>query len=328
MADLATDYLGLQLPSPLILASSSLSNRIEYLQTAEGHGAGAVVLRSLFEEQIEAAATALDEELARGAESSPEARTYFPPQRVGPHEYLSLVERAKKALEIPVIASLNCCAPGSWTEYARDIEQAGADALEVNLYAVEANPEVSSAEVEARYLDVVRDVRRAVRIPIAVKLSPYFTSLAHFAARVDAAGVNGLVLFNRFLQPDISLDKMAAAPSMTLSSPAEALVPLRWIALLHGRVRSHLAASTGVYDAPGALKLLLAGAQVVQLASALVKNGIPHMAKILAGIEDWLDKRGLGGVDAARGVLSQRSVQDPGAYERAQYVHLILSQNI
>jgi dihydroorotate dehydrogenase (fumarate) len=327
MADLATEYLGLPLVSPLVLASSGLSNRIEYLQAAEGHGAGAVVLRSLFEEQIEAANTALDQELSRGAESSPEARTYFPPQRVGPHEYLSLVERAKKALEVPVIASLNCCAPGSWTEYARDIEQAGADALEVNVYAVEADPSVSSAEVEARYLDVVREVRAAVRVPIAVKLSPFFTSLAHFAASLDAMGANGLVLFNRFLQPDISLEKMSAAPSMTLSSPGEALLPLRWIGLLHGRVRAHLAASTGVYDAPGALKQILAGAQVVQVASTLVKNGIPHLGTILAGMEDWLDKRGLGSVDAARGTLSQRSVQDPGAYERAQYVHLILSQN-
>ena len=161
-----------------------------------------------------------------------------------------------------------------------------------------------------------------------MKLSPYFTSLAHFAARLDAAGVNGLVLFNRFLQPDISLEKMVATPAMTLSSPAEALVPLRWIALLHGRVRAHLAASTGVYDAQGVVKQLLAGAQVVQLASALVKSGIPQMGKILAGLEDWLDKRGLASVDAARGTLSQRAVQDPGAFERAQYVHLILSQNI
>src|SRR5512145_2980733 len=164
MADLATEYMGLRLPTPLVLASSALSNRVDNLEMAEGHGAGAVVLRSLFEEQ-----------LSRGSESSPEARTYFPPQRVGPHEYLSLVERAKKALEIPVIASLNCCAPGSWTQYARDIEQAGADALEVNLYAVEANPSVSAAEVEDRYLEAVDEVRRAVRIPIAVKLSPYFT---------------------------------------------------------------------------------------------------------------------------------------------------------
>jgi dihydroorotate dehydrogenase (fumarate) len=328
MADLATEYLGLKLPTPLVLASSALSNRVDNLEAAEGHGAGAVVLRSLFEEQIEAANTALEEELSRGAESSPEARTYFPPQRVGPHEYLSLVERAKKALEIPVIASLNCCAPGSWTEYARDIEQAGADALEVNLYSVEANAAVSSAEVEARYLEIVHGVRDAVRIPVAVKLSPYFTALAHFAGRLDKAGVNGLVLFNRFLQPDVSLEKMAAVPSMSLSSPTEALVPLRWIALLYGRVQAHLAASTGVYDAPAVVKQILAGAQVVQLASTLVKSGIPQMGKILAGVEDWLDKRGLSSVDAARGTVSQKAVQDPGAFERAQYVHLILSQNI
>lgn len=327
MADLATEYLGLHLPTPLVLASSALSNRIENLEVAEGHGAGAVVLRSLFEEQIEAANTVLEEELSRGAESNPEARTYFPPQRVGPHEYLSLVERAKRALEIPVIASLNCCAPGSWTEYARDIEQAGADALEVNLYAVEANPSLSSAEVEQRYLEIVAGVRAAVRVPIAVKLSPYFTSLAHFAARLDELRVDGLVLFNRFLQPDLSLEKMAAVPTMTLSGQAEALVPLRWIALLHGRVKAHLAASTGVYDAPGALKQILAGAQVVQLASALVKNGIPHLGKVLAAMEDWLDKRGAS-LGELRGSLSQRAIQDPGAYERAQYVHLILSQNI
>jgi dihydroorotate dehydrogenase (fumarate) len=328
MADLATEYMGLRLPSPLVLASSALSNRVDNLEAAEGHGAGAVVLRSLFEEQIEAANTALEEELARGSESSPEARTYFPPQRVGPHEYLSLVERAKRALDIPVIASLNCAAPGSWTGYARDIEQAGADAIEVNLYGVEANPGVSAEQVEKGYLDAVAEVRDTVRIPIAVKLSPFFTSLAHFAARLDAAGVNGIVLFNRFLQPDISLDRMTALPAMTLSAPAEALLPLRWIAILYGRVRAHLAASTGVHDAQGAVKQILAGAQVVQLASALVKNGIPHLGKVLAGIDEWLDARGAASVDDVRGSVSQRTVQDPGAYERAQYVHLILSQNI
>lgn len=328
MAELSTEYMGLSLRSPLVLASSALSNRVDNLEMAEGHGAGAVVLRSLFEEQLEGARTALEEELLRGSESSPEARTYFPPQRVGPHEYLSLVERAKKALEIPVIASLNCAAEGSWTGYARDIEQAGADALEVNLYAVEADRDVAAAEVEARYLRIVREVRAAIRIPVAVKLSPFFTSLAHFAARLDAAGVNGLVLFNRFLQPDLSLERMSVAPAMTLSPPSDALLPLRWIGLLHGRVRAHLAASTGVYDSAGALKQILAGAQVVQLASALVKHGIPHLGTVLAGIEDWLDRRGAGSVDAIRGALSQRNVQDPGAYERAQYVHLILSQNI
>lgn len=327
MADLVTEYMGLQLPTPLLLASSAFSNRVENLEMAEGHGAGAVVLRSLFEEQLEGTDSAFEEELRRGAESSAEARTYFPPQRVGPHEYLSLVERAKRALRIPVIASLNCTSGGSWTEYARDIEQAGADALEVNVYAVEADPAVSSADVEARYLDAVRSVRAAVRIPIAVKLSPFFTSLAHFAARLDEVGTNGLVLFNRFMQPDISLEKMAAVPSLTLSTPAEALLPLRWIALLSGRVRAHLAASTGVHDAHGALKQILAGAQVVQLASVLVKNGIPHLGKVLAGMEEWLDRRGASSLDEVRGALSQRAAQDPGAYERAQYVHLILSQN-
>ncbi len=328
MADLDTEYLGLSLPSPLVLASSALSNRLENLEMAEGYGAGAVVLRSLFEEQIEQSNAALEEELSRHAESNPEARTYFPPQRVGPHEYLSLVERAKKALEIPVIASLNCSAPGSWTEYARDIERAGADALELNLYAVEADPTAPAAEVERRYLEVVAAVRRAVRIPVAVKLSPFFSSLGHFAAEVDRAGANALVLFNRFVQPDISLDKMAAVPSMTMSSPHEMLLSLRWIGLLYGRLKAQLAASTGVYDAQGALKQLLAGAQVVQVASALVKNGIPHLGKMLAGIDEWMDRRGASSLAEIRGTLSQREVQDPSAFERAQYVHLILSQNI
>jgi dihydroorotate dehydrogenase (fumarate) len=328
MADTVTEYLGLALPTPLILASSALSNRVDNLEMAQGHGAGAVVLRSLFEEQIEAANTVLEEELSRGAESNPEARTYFPPQRVGPHEYLALLERAKKALDIPVIGSLNCCAPGSWTEYAHDIEQAGADALELNIYAVEADPRVPGEEIERRYLEIVQAVREAVRIPVAVKLSPFFTSVANVAARIDALGVNGLVLFNRFLQPDVNLDRMALQSSMALSAPAEMLLPLRWIGLLHGRVRAHLAASTGVYDTEGALKLILAGAQVVQLASTLVKNGIPHLGKILAGIEDWMDRRGASGLDDVRGSLSQRQIQDPAAFERAQYVHLILSQNI
>jgi len=328
MADLNTEYLGLKLPSPLLVASSALSNRIENLEAAEGHGAGAVVLRSLFEEQLEAQNTELEEAAARHADSSPEARTYFPPQRVGPHEYLSLVERAKKALDIPVIASLNCCAPGSWTGYAKEIASAGADALEVNLYAVEADPEVSGAEVEKRYLDIVRELRAAVKVPLAVKLSPYFTSLAHMARELDKAGVQGLVLFNRFLQPDISLERLAPQSVMTLSTPGEAVLPLRWMGLLAGRVKADLAASTGVHDAPGALKQILAGAQVVQLASALVKNGVPHLGKVLQGMEEWMDRRGHSNLAEIRGSMSQKQISDPGAFERAQYVHLILSQNV
>ncbi len=328
MADLTTNYLGLTLASPLVVASSALSNRIENLEAAEGHGAGAVVLRSLFEEQLEAENTALEEAAAKHADSSPEARTYFPPQRVGPHEYLSLVERAKKALDIPVIASLNCCDTGSWTGYAKEIASAGADALEVNLYAVEANPMVSGAEVEKRYLDIVRDIRAAVKVPIAVKLSPYFTSLGHMALQLEQAGAQGLVLFNRFLQPDISLERLAPHSVMTLSSPSEALLPLRWMGLLHGRTKAHLAASTGVYDAPGTLKQILAGAQVVQMASALVKNGVPHLGKVLQGVEEWLDRRGHANLGEVRGTLSQKEISDPGAFERTQYFHLILSQNV
>ncbi len=328
MADLSTEFMGLRLPSPLVLASSALSNRIENLEAAEGHGAGAVVLRSLFEEQIEAAGTRLDEALARQSESNPEARTYFPPQRVGPHEYLALVQKARAALRIPVIASLNCCAPGSWTGYAREIEGAGAHALEVNLYSVEADPAISGDEIEKRYVEIVAGIHAAVKIPIAVKLSPYFTSLPHVANQLVAAGARGIVLFNRFLQPDISLERLAPHSVMNLSSPAEALLPLRWIGLLHGRVKADLAASTGVHDAAGALKQLLAGARVVQIASALVRNGVPYLGTVAAGIEEWMDRRGHSTLAEFQGTLSQREVADPGAFERAQYVHLILSQNI
>lgn len=327
MADVATKYLGLELPSPLVLASSSISNRVEALEAAEGHGAGAVVLRSLFEEQLEGVQTALDEELERGQDTNPEGRTYFPPQRVGPHEYLSLVERAKKALRIPVIASLNCAAPGSWCEYARDIERAGADALELNIYTVGADPAVTGAMIERSHLEIVESVRAAVKLPIAVKLSPYYTSVANMAARMEAAGAQGLVLFNRFLQPDISLEKLAPLVGMNLSLPSETLVPLRWVALLHGRVKVDLAASTGIHDAQGAAKHLLAGATVVQLASTLVKNGVNHFGRIRAELEGWMDKRGYSTLDDLRGTLSQRQVIDPAAFERAQYVQLILSQN-
>jgi dihydroorotate dehydrogenase (fumarate) len=328
MADLTTEYLGLQLPSPLVLASSALSNRLENLEAAEGYGAGAVVLRSLFEEQIEAANTELEEAGLQHSDSNPEARTYFPPQRVGPHEYLSLVQRAKKALGIPVIASLNCCAPGSWTGYARQIADAGADAIEVNIYSVEADPSLPGSEVERRYVEAVAGIQAAVKVPVAVKLSPYFTSLANVVAQLQQTGVAGVVLFNRFLQPDISLERLAPVSVMSLSTPSEALLPLRWIGLLHGRVQLDLAASTGVHDSAGALKQLLAGATVVQLASTLTRNGVPHLGKILQGIEEWMDRRGHSSIDEFRGTLSQKQVGDPGAYERAQYVHLILSQNI
>lgn len=327
MADLSTTYMGLKLPTPLVVASSSISNRVENFPAAEASGAGAVVLRSLFEEQIEAAESELEEKLSVAVDSSPEARSYLPPQRIGPHEYLRLIEKAKKSIRIPVIASLNCAAPGSWSEYAAQVERAGADALEVNIYSIGADPDVSGEELERQYLEIFQSVRSTVKIPIALKLSPFFTSLAHVAKRFDAAGANGFVLFNRFLQPDIDLDRMALHSSMQLSQPNEMLLPLRWIAILHGRVKADLAASTGVHDAGGVVKQLLAGAQVVQLAATLIRNGVAHLATLRNGLDDWMERGRYSSIADFRGTLSQREAKDPRAFERAQYVHLILSQN-
>jgi dihydroorotate dehydrogenase (fumarate) len=326
MADLSTTYLGLRLGSPLVLASSTLSGRVEALQQAEQHGAGAVVLRSLFEEQIEAVNTALEEAQAQASESSPEATSYFPRVSAGPREYLDFVRRAKRAVRIPVIASLNCSAPGSWSEYAPRIEEAGADALEVNVFAVQADPAVGAADVERQYDEIVAAVRASVKIPVAVKLAPYFTALASSLQRFEAAGVDGFVLFNRFLQPDIALDKLAMRNDVSLSQPGDMLLPLRWIALLHGRVRADLAASSGVHDWQGVAKLILAGATVVQLASVLVKNGVEHLAVLRDGLEQWMDRRGYSTCDDFRGTMSARRSGEPGAFARAQYVGMLTGQ--
>jgi len=327
MADLSTTYMGLTLQSPLLLASSSLTNKVENFQAAEQHGAGAVVLRSLFEEQIEAMDSALQETLSRSSEISAEAQSFFPRQVIGPQEYLRLVASAKKAVRIPVIASLNCVAPGSWSGYAKQIEEAGADGLEVNLYGVQADPNISGAEVENRYHAIIAGIRDTVKIPMAVKLSPFFTALANTVSRFDATGVQAFVLFNRFLQPDFSLEKLSLRSDMSLSQPGEMLLPLRWIALLYGRIKADLSASTGVHDVAGVLKMMLAGATTVQLAAALVKNGVPYLAKLRDGLEEFMDKRGYANIEDFRGTLSQRVIREPGAFERAQYVQLILSQN-
>jgi dihydroorotate dehydrogenase (fumarate) len=327
MSDLSTRYMGLELPSPLVVASSSISNKPENFQSAEASGAGAIVLRSLFEEQIEAAETALEEAVSFQSDANPEARSYLPPQRIGPREYLRLLDKAKKAVRIPVIASLNAAAAGSWSEYGKQLEDAGADAIEVNIYAVGADPAVSGADIERECIEIVRSVRKAVKVPIALKLSPYFTSFANVAKKFDDEGVNALVLFNRFLQPDIDLDRMSLNSSMQLSQPWEMLLPLRWTAILHGRVKADLAASTGVHDTAGVVKMLLAGATVVQLAASLLRNGVTHLATLQKGLDDWMERGHYSAIDDFRGTLSQKSARDPRAFERAQYVNLILSQN-
>jgi len=328
MSDLSTRYMGLQLPSPFVVASSSLSNKPENFQSAEASGAGAIVLRSLFEEQIEAAETALEEAVSFQSNANPEARSYMPPQRIGPREYLRLLDKAKKSVRIPVIASLNAAAAGSWSEYAKQLEDSGADGIEVNIYAVGADRDVTGEQIERECIEIVRSVRKAVKIPIALKVSPFFTSFANVARKFDAEGVNALVLFNRFLQPDIDLDRMALHSSMQLSQPWEMLLPLRWTAILHGRVKADLAASTGVHDTAGVVKMLLAGSTVVQLAACLIRNGVTHLSTLRTGLEGWMDRGHYSAIDDFRGTLSQKEARDPRAFERAQYVNLILSQNL
>ncbi len=327
MSDLTTRYLGLELPSPLVVASSSISNRPENFQAAEASGAGAIVLRSLFEEQIEAAESALEEAVSFQSDANPEARSYLPPQRIGPREYLRLLDKARKAVRIPVIASLNAAAAGSWSEYAKQLEDAGASAIEVNIYQVGADPAVTGDQIEKECIQIVRSVRKAVKVPIALKLSPYFTSFANVARKFDDEGVNGLVLFNRFLQPDIDLDRLALNSSMQLSHPWEMLVPLRWTAILYGRVKADIAASTGVHDTAGVVKMILAGATVVQLAATLLRNGVTHLAGLKSGLAEWMERGHYSALDDFRGSLSQKEARDPRAFERAQYVNLILSQN-
>jgi dihydroorotate dehydrogenase (fumarate) len=327
MADLRTRYLGLELPSPLVASSSPLTGSLDGLRRLEAAGAGAVVLPSLFEEELAEEAGEVDALLASGATSA-EARAGYPAQAgygAGPAAYLSLVERAKEALSVPVIASLNGVSRTGWVRYAARLEEAGADALELNVYYVSSRPGLSGSEVEWHYLDVVRAVRRAIGIPLAVKLSPYFSSLANLAGQLVEAGANGLVLFNRFYQPDLDIETLEVAPRLELSTPTELRLPLRWIAILHRRFGVSLAASTGVHTVEDVVKVLLAGADVAMMTSALLRHGPDHLRRVEAGLCDWMDGHGYETVDQLRGRLSQRSVPDPAAFERANYIRTLAS---
>jgi dihydroorotate dehydrogenase (fumarate) len=329
MADLRTRYLGLELPSPLVASSSPLTGTLEGLGRLEAAGAGAVVLPSLFEEDLAEEAREVDALLATGATGA-EARAGHPEQAgygAGPAAYLSLVERAKARLSIPVIASLNGISRGGWVRNAARLEQAGADALELNVYYVSSSPAQSGSEVEWRYLDIVGAVRQAAGIPLAVKLSPYFSSVTNMAGQLVEAGVDGLVLFNRFYQPDLDVETLQVVPSLELSTSAELRLPVRWIAILYRRLGVSLAASTGVHTAEDVLKVLLAGADVATMASALLRNGPDHLSHVEALLRDWLDRHGHESVDRVRGRLSQRSVPDPAAFEQANYLKVLASRS-
>jgi dihydroorotate dehydrogenase (fumarate) len=329
MTDLTTTYLGLPLRSPLVPSASPLAKSLDNLKRMEDSGAGAVVLHSLFEEQINAESHELDYFLSQGTESYAEALSYFPDlstYRLAPDEYLEHVRRAKRALAIPVIGSLNGVSTGGWVKYARRIEQAGADALELNMYFVTTDPDLSGEAVEDMYTRLLVDIRREVAIPVAVKLSPFFSSLPNMARRLVDAGADGLVLFNRFYQPDIDLESLEVVPRPQLSTPAapQALrLPLRWIAILYGRLQADLALTGGVHGAEDVLKGLMAGATVTMLASELLARGVDRLAAIQAGMLRWMEDHEYESVAQMRGSLSQRACPHPAAFERAHYVRAV-----
>jgi dihydroorotate dehydrogenase (fumarate) len=316
MADLRTRYLGMELRSPLVASSSPLTGSLDGLRRLEAAGAGAVVLPSLFEEEL--------------AEPGPQGGAAAGGQAgygAGPDAYLSLVAEARKTLEIPVVASLNGVSRGGWSSYASRLEEAGASALELNVYYVSSRPGLSGSDVEWHYLDVVRAVRRATSLPLAVKLSPYFSSLANMAGQLVEAGADGLVLFNRFYQPDLDVEAMEVLPALELSSSVELRLPLRWIAILHRRHRVSLAASTGVHTAVDVVKVLLAGADVAMMTSALLRNGPDHLRPLEIQVRDWMDRHGFETLEQLRGRLSQRSVPNPAAFERANYIKTLASHS-
>lgn len=326
--DLRTRYLGLELKNPIVAAASPMTNSIERLQRLEEAGVAAVVLPSLFEEQIEHDEMATYNLMLSGTELSPEAQGFFPEMQnynTGPDSYLKMVGEAKAALSVPVIPSLNGHTPGGWTQMARQLEEAGADAIELNIYFLATGLEDSSTEIEKRYIDLVASVHGIVSIPVAVKVSPYFSAMANMAVRLAGAGASGLVLFNRFVQPDILLDELEVAPRLMLSTSDELRLALRWIAILRGRVGASLAATGGAHTPQDVLKLLLAGADCVMLASSLLRQGPNHVAAMVSSVEKWLAEREYLSVEQMKGSLSQQACPDPAAFERANYMKALTS---
>jgi len=324
--NLATSYLGFELPNPIVASPGPMTRTADSLKRLEDAGVAAAVLPSLFEEQLRLEQETTHHFLMEGAESYGEATSYLPDlhdYNAGPDHYLETVFRAKQAVNVPVIASLNGRAPGTWVEYARQIEQAGADALELNIYFMAADPDQSGAEVEQLYVDVVSEVRASVKMPLAVKVAPFFSSVGHLAKRLAAAGANGMVLFNRFYQPDIDLETLEVEPTLELSDSYASLLPLHWIALLYGRVDIDFAATTGVHRAEDALKLLMSGANVTMTCSALLKHGPGHVATLLRDLEDWMTEHEYESVRQMQGSLSARKVPDPTAFERINYIRTL-----
>ena len=326
MIDLSTTYLGQKLTTPLVVSASPLSRDVEGIRRLEDAGASAVVLYSLFEEQLRQEEMDLDYHLNAGTESFAESLTYFPQANefnTGPEGYLKHIQKAKSAVKIPVIASLNGSTLGGWTKFAGEIERAGADAIECNVYYIPTDPKLSAADIEKTYLDIVRAVKATVTIPVAVKLSPFFSNLANMASRLDDAGADALVLFNRFYQPDIDLEELEIRPNVLLSTPQALRLPLTWIGILYGRVQAGLAATGGVHSAEDVVKLLMVGANVTMMCSSLMRHGINHLRHVERELRDWMEEHEYESVAQMQGSMSQLRCPDPGAFERAQYMRAV-----
>jgi len=324
--DLSTKYLGMTLRTPLVASASPLSQEIGGIRGLEDAGASAIVLYSLFEEQLRQESLELERDLNAGTESFAESLTYFPRAgefHTGPEGYLNHIRRAKEAVDIPVIASLNGATLGGWTKYAKQIEQAGADAIECNIYFIPTNTEIPGCEIEKIYTDILREVKTAVQIPVAAKLSPFFSNLANMAKRLDQIGTDGLVLFNRFYQPDIDIEELEIKPNVLLSSPQELRLPLTWIGILYGRTHGSLAATSGVHRPEDVLKLLMVGANVTMLCSALLRHGLSHLGHLERAVRVWLEEHEYESVQQMQGSMSQLRCPDPGAFERAQYMRAV-----
>lgn len=328
MPDLTSPFMGLALRNPLVVSASPLSRRLDTVRQLEEAGAAAIVLYSLFEEQITHESLELDHYLQVGAHSYAESLTYFPDMEsynMGVEPYLEHLHQVKRATSIPIIGSLNGVSTGGWVEYARKMRDAGADALELNIYYVPADPKQTGAELEEMYITLARDVIGQLSIPVTVKLSPFFTSLPHLASQLSKAGARGLTLFNRFYQPDLDLEELAVKPSLELSTSSELRLPLRWIAMLYGRVKADFALTTGVHSATDAIKGVMAGASAVMMASELLAHGPARLGEILADMERWMEEREYDSIAQMRGSMSQRSIGDPAAFERANYMKTLNS---
>jgi dihydroorotate dehydrogenase (fumarate) len=326
MLDLSTRYLGLTLRTPLVASASPLSHEIASIRQLEDAGAAAVVLYSLFEEQLRQESLELDFYLSESTNSHAESQSYFPEPSefvLGPDEYLEHIRKAKAAVKVPIIASLNGTSVGGWIQYATQIEEAGADALECNIYWIVTDPNMTSAEVEQHYIDIVEDVKTAVHIPVAIKLSPFFSNFANMAKRIDAAGADGLTLFNRFYQPDIDLETLEMIPRVLLSTPQAMRLPLTWVGILRGRVKASLAATSGIHSAEDVVKLLMVGADATMLCSTLLRNGINHLRAIEQGVRQWMESHEYESVKQMQGSMSQMRSADPSAFERAQYMRAV-----